>query len=352
MAIFLRTLKSAPRRLLISRTDRIGDFVLTLPVFEALKRHLDLHLTVLCNEMVVPLLQNNPYVDEIIAISKENQPQQLAEQINNRDFDAMLVLVNDPITQSLLPLVKTINVRIGPLSKPGAVFRFTHPVIQKRSRSVQNEAEYNLELLRIFGIQPEPVRPTLYITEEETASFIRKFPDLPGATSKKIILHAGMGGSALNMSNQFYQQLAEKLVQQGHFLLLTGSGDAEAAANQQLIKSLDSSCSPQLIDLSNQLNLREFAILLSLSTLFIGPSTGPTHLANAAHIPVISFYPPIQVQSATRWQPFMTDGHIFSPDVDCQQKYRCLGPKCKDYYCMDAIGLDEVLQEISRLINP
>ncbi len=44
--------------------------------------------------------------------------------------------------------------------------------------------------------------------------------------------------------------------------------------------------------------------LISNASLFIGPSTGPTHIANALGIHTISIYSPIKVQSALRWSPF------------------------------------------------
>ena len=255
----------------------------------------------------------------------------------------------------LLPRLKQIPCRIGPLSKPSALFHYTHPVRQKRSTSTQNEAAYNLELLKIFEIDPPTsIKPRLYLNEEEIQAFRSKHGELYGQIPHKhhwIAIHPGMGGSALNMSFQFYLEVMSGLVSKGFVLFLTGSGKAETANNDHLIHQLKTEYQPFVVNVSDRLDLRELAILLSESRLFIGPSTGPTHLANAVDTPVISFYPPITVQSATRWGPFGYSGRLFTPDVDCGQKYRCIEEKCPHFYCMDQISAESVLEQVQQYLQ-
>ncbi|NQU64592.1 MAG: glycosyltransferase family 9 protein, partial [SAR324 cluster bacterium] len=178
MARFFRKLKKNPTKLLVARTDRIGDFVLTLPVLEVLHKA-GIKASILCRTMVTPLLENNPFVDRIITVDRPDADP--IEEIHAYGFDTLLVLVNDPIIRRLLPRLKDIPVRIGPLTKPSVFFSYTHPVLQKRSRSVMNEAEYNLELLGIFGLKPaQPPRPQLYFQEDEIQVFCAARPDILG----------------------------------------------------------------------------------------------------------------------------------------------------------------------------
>lgn len=352
MAIFLKKLKQRPKNILIARTDRIGDFILTLPVFEALGREPDISFSVLCQELVTPLLEQNPFVERIIIANPGKDRAELLQTIQESNFDALLVLVNDPIIRGLLPdLKKMIPVRIGPLSKLDALWNYTHPVLQKRSRSTQNEAEYNLELLEIFGrksISPTP--PKIYVTEAETTALRKRFPILSKDVSK-IVFHAGMNGSALNWKHSNYQELLQELLKEEYHLFLTGASETEREINQKLLHEAGQSFSEQLHDFTGQLTLRELSILIAASDLFIGPSTGPTHIADAVGTPLISFYPPIQVQSATRWQPFMANSTIFVPQVDCGQKYRCLGEKCPHFYCMDQIDPEAVFNQAKEYIQ-
>ncbi|MBU2514056.1 glycosyltransferase family 9 protein [bacterium] len=355
MAIFLRKLQKKPKRILVSRTDRIGDFILTLPVFETLKKELDLFLTVLCNKSAVPLLENNPFVDDVITISQNEDPTSTITTINAQNFDTLLVMVNDPLIIKLLPSVQRIPVRIGPLNKPSVLFRYSHPVIQKRSRSIMNEAEYNLELLQIFGItQLSAIKPRLYLSNEEIQAFQSKFQDLFPFESNEIpiiVLHPGMGGSALNLKFDLYRKILFELLKKNYFVALTGSDNKEYSENKRLIQAQDMAVKSKVANVAGRFTLRELSILISLARLYIGPSTGPTHLANAVQTPLITFYPPIQVQSATRWQPYLAKSSVLTPQVSCNQKYRCIGEKCSSYYCMDSIGINDVLSSLKELLS-
>ena len=89
--------------------------------------------------------------------------------------------------------------------------------------------------------------------------------------------------------------------------------------------------------------------LLSMVDLFIGPSTGPTHLAAALGKPVMGFYSPIKTQSAVRWGPMniCTEHNILVPDVICGEIRKCAGKKCLYYECMSKLEVENVYRKIN-----
>lgn len=350
MALFLRKLQTQPRKILVARTDRIGDFILTLPVLEMLKRG-GMEPSVLCRSLVTPLLENNPFVESIIVVDRE-EGDPLAE-IGAAGFDCLLVLVNDPTIRRLLPRLKGIPVRIGPLSKPSVFFSYTHPVLQKRSRSMMNEAAYNLELLELLGIDSvDPPRPEIYFRPEEKQQFQSDYNELlPGKAGEPLIVfHQGMAGSALNWRAENYFILLSGLLKNGYRVILTGYGEEEVIRNQACMEALKPKYADRLFDMSDKLSLRKLGLLIHFGDLFIGPSTGPTHLAGAVGTEIITFYPPIRVQSTRRWGPYQSPATIYTPDVDCRQKFHCSREKCPDFYCMDRIQPEVVLESIINLL--
>ncbi len=354
MAVFVRKLKRISQKVLIARTDNIGDFVLSLPVFEVMGKDLGIDFSVLCRNSVTPLLNNNPFVNDVITIGSGKQPKEVIREIESGRFDTLLVLVNNPTIRTLLPHLRAIPVRIGPLSRLSVLFNYTHPVIQKRSRSVFNEAEYNLELLEIFGQKAiNPINPKLYFSDDEIRDFKLKFKVFSSNQDSapfRVVFHAGMRGSALNWSESHYCELLTMLLEKDVLVVLTGSGDSEVKLNKNLVDCVETRFPEQLHNLTEQLSLRELAVAMTLSGLYIGPSTGPTHIANAAGTPLISFYPPLRVQSAKRWEPFLADSRIFTPQVHCGQKYSCIGNKCDHYNCMDSISAEDVITEVEKVI--
>lgn len=353
MAFFFRKLDQPPQNILIARTDRIGDFVLTLPVFQAIKNACNSNLSVLCSKPVTPLLEENPNLDQTIVVDNFESKQALVEYIRSQNFDALIVMVNDKTILELLPDLHFIPVRIGPLGKIKAWRHYNYPVLQKRSKSVKNEAEYNLELLEAIGLDPETTRPLIPVSTKEKSDLKTRLEEMEIHSShiqNGVILHAGMSGSALNWSDAHYRALLQRLIESGITVFLTGASEAEKEKNSWLMDSI-SDQAHQVYDLTSRLSLRELAVLTSIVRLFIGPSTGPTHVANAVGTKVISFYPPIQVQSVTRWQPYLAEGKIFSPQVECGQKYKCLGERCPYFYCMDLISPEEVFHEAMKYLR-
>jgi len=328
--------------------------VSSLPVFEVLSNQLGMEVHVLCRPLTLPLIENNPFVE----VAHSYQPEleaHLVKQLQLAQFDAMLVLVNDEIALRLSGKLKKIPVRIGPVSKPKAWMQYNYPALQKRSRSIKNEAEYNLDLLKIFGYdQPVGPKPALYFQPEEKATLTEKLScrNSEFLSQGYVVLHPGMSGSALNWPVAEYQALLAWLVGQGLLVVMTGSGEAEQELVCGLREALDPKDREKTLDLVDQITLRELALLCKNSRLFIGPSTGPTHVAGAVDAPVISFYPPILVQSHTRWAPFQANSVIFTPEVDCPVERKCNGESCRDFGCMGTLSQIKVQQACLDKLRP
>ena len=61
------------KKVLFFRYDRIGDMVITTPVFRELKQaYPDIEITVLASKVNQEVLANNPYVDKIYINHKNN----------------------------------------------------------------------------------------------------------------------------------------------------------------------------------------------------------------------------------------------------------------------------------------
>jgi len=61
-----------PKNLLIVRTDRIGDVVLSLPLAELVKRHFpDCKVTYLLREYTKCLAQGHPFIDSILLLKEK-----------------------------------------------------------------------------------------------------------------------------------------------------------------------------------------------------------------------------------------------------------------------------------------
>lgn len=346
-----------PKQLLVTRTDKIGDLLTSLPALQLYKKSfptVKVHL--LAQATPISLLTNHPAIDQLWPITRQNR-QSLSQEIIAQQFDCCISLVWDSWMNYLAKPLSKIPMRIAPLSKLGAFWWSNQPKIQHRSSASKTEAEYNADLFKPLGLPNDPLPPAhiaVHLTDlenlQQALHAILKTEDLHWLDQPFVVIHAGMGGSALNWQKDYYAWVIQQLAEIQVCCCLTGL-EQEHAHNLQLIRRLTPKAKPWVKNIGGNLSLRQLAALLHLAKVFLGPSTGPTHLAQAVGTKIVALYSPIQVQSATRWQPYGFEGHVLTPKVHCGQKNTCLGPACKDYFCLDSISPNLVLQHIRHLLN-
>ena len=94
--------------------------------------------------------------------------------------------------------------------------------------------------------------------------------------------------------------------------------------------------------------------VLSHASLFVGPSTGTTHIASVLGVPVVGLYSPIKVQSALRWAPVTKNPDkikILVPDVICGEVKKCAERECPYYECMGKIEVEDVVKQATAIME-
>jgi ADP-heptose:LPS heptosyltransferase len=333
-------------KVLIIRTDRLGDTILASPTWQALKEDLpEARVTLLTRRPYIPLFESDPLLSAVLAFPERDRQEidELARQLSALRFDAVLALHVDRAAARLIRKVRT-PVKIGPLSKIWTWFLFNRPVRQRRSQSLLHEADYNGLLLQKFDIRYRPHRPRVHLpahrAEGEAVLMERLFSDRAG--DPFMVVHPGMGGSALNWPSKRYAGLVQMILSEtNETVLVTGT-----EADLPYLGSLLSQNNPRLISAVGKLDLVELALVLRRASLFVGPSTGPMHLATALDTPVVTLFSPVGVQRARRWGPYHARGTVLTPPVDCRENYRCRLRRCRHHDCMDLISVGEVLEAV------
>ena len=63
-----------PKRILIVRTDRIGDVILSTPVIKNLRNSFpDAYIAFMCRPYTKEIVEGNPYLDEVIEYDKNKK---------------------------------------------------------------------------------------------------------------------------------------------------------------------------------------------------------------------------------------------------------------------------------------
>lgn len=337
-----------PQNILIVRTDRIGDVVLTLPLVSILKKKFhESKISFLSRNYTLPLIQNNPDINEAITLNEKNGQPEIFSNVKKLkgNFDTCVVAY-PTFRIALIMFLAGIKIRIG-TGYRWYSFLFNKKIYDHRKISEYHELEYNVRLLKALGIDevvnPSIVQFNLQSTQESRHTveevLIANKVDL---SKKIIILHPGSGGSSVDLPFVSMKNLIAKMAHELDVeILITGSGN-EAELCQSLIVS------EKTKNLAGVLELKEMIALIEKAEIMIANSTGPIHIAAALGKNVIGFYPKIVSCSDKRWGPYTNNKKIFSPTIDCKN---CSRKQCEELNCMSSINIEEVFNTVKLFLT-
>lgn len=320
--------KRKPERILISRTDSIGDVLLTLPLAGVLRQLLpDARIFFLGSSYTKPVVDVCSHVDEFLDWSVL-QTLSTAEKINKfrtLNIDAIIhVFPKSEIAK--LAKETGIKTRIGATGRLYHWLYCNKLVWISRKRSGLHESQLNLKLIRIFGAKK------LYTKEE--------ISDLYGLKSKKadlrfqkyfdvnekfnLILHPKSKGSAREWGLDYFEKLIELLPENRFNIFISGTSE-----EGEIMKGLLDRKGERVTDLTGKFNLDEFIQFISMADGLIAASTGPLHIAAAFGKLALGIYPPIRPMHPGRWAPIGKGGGYLVVDRKCNkcrndQKCSCM----------------------------
>lgn len=301
--------------LLITRNDRLGDFMLAWPAVQTVHRSLpEARITLLAQAYTAPLGGLCEGVDAVIpdpeAAGEWRHAHALAQALEPMHFDAALALFSRFDLALALALAR-IPVRVAPATKLAQLL-YTHRLRQRRSQSIRPEWVYNLELAEFFlarlGVT-EPRRaaaPYLRFPAAEVAEARRRVAQRLGIDPGRpwAFVHPGHGGSSPTLPPGLFARIGRALAADGVELVLS-EGPADGEAVHAMSERLSGIPHARY---RSQGGLEAYARDLAAADLFVGGSTGPLHIAGALDVPTAAFYPHRRSASATRWQTLNSKG--------------------------------------------
>jgi len=146
-----------------------------------------------------------------------------------------------------------------------------------------------------------------------------------------------------------YVQLARRLLERYPevFIVLTGA-PAEATSNNQLADEVDSD---RVIRLAGKTTLRQVLVLYMRSAILVTNDSGPAHFASMTPIRVVTLFGPETPALFAARSPNATSlwaGIACSP---CVNAYNNRQSVCRNNLCMQAITVDDVFNEVTRIYD-
>ena len=286
---------------LVIRPDRLGDVVLSTPVYETLKKAFPhLHISVLAASAQAELLADNPNISQVFVFDPK-QPLNVFRQLRDEQFDLALTLNKKfSATATFFTLCSGAKIRVGYNHPENA---WAHNIRVSLEGPPRHESENNLDLLWALGIDEIQSQPRLYFNSAET----RKIADLmqqyrPTREQPVVMVKSGTRIAKWGWRWEKFQTVIERLLELDKAQVWLVNGPGEEAELQTAIANMQRK--PQLLPL---LTAKELALLMQECDVLLCNHTGIMHLASAVDKPVCVIFKHGEIK---RWGPLNCDSVV------------------------------------------
>ena len=286
-------------RIAVVRHDRLGDFILTLPAIDALRRtYPAAEIVLLAAPWITPLGECVEGVDRVVDAHADAG--MLRATLEGLQPDLVIC-----VSRGAAPAIAAM--RAGVPHRVGTGFRyysplFTRRVAERRRTSGRHELEYALSFAHRVGARAEPARFPLRSGAQartEIGDWLAEREVAEGF----VLVHPGSGGSCPRWPLERYIDLAVRLVGDGNPVLFTvgpADGDVLAAADegQAAIRGVPffSGSLPHISEIARR------------ASLVVSNSTALVHLAAAHGTSVLALHAPWTSCGVSRWGPYVDRG--------------------------------------------
>ena len=341
------------KKILISRTDRIGDVVLSTPVFSTIKaQYPNVHISAMVLKDTAPIVCGNPWIDEVIIFDKKGKHKNWLHtfffglDLRNQKFDVAIHL-HATNRVNVVSWAAGIPVRIGYQVLQGKHgkndFLLTHKIKEQKWQGKKHEAEYNFDLLKFIGVpQPEHLKLYFPLIQSDFNDLSRIAPT-QSLGDRYVVFHPSASCISKRWPPERLAQVADHL-RSRYGILPVIIGEAEGAQHAQKMQNMMKGKS---LNLSQKLSLGMLGWLLKRARLLISNDSGPVHLAAAVGTPVISIFGRNQPGlNPVRWRPISERSSYIHKDVGCVV---CLAHKCEiNFKCLTELLVDDVLYVVKQ----
>jgi heptosyltransferase-2 len=322
------------KNILIVRTDRIGDVILTTPAIAALRRTFkDARITAMVSPLTVELIDGNPYLDATIVDDRAGRHAglrgfwRLVQDLRKGRYDLAIIFHTKRRT-NLACFLAGIPHRLG-YKNDKYGFLLNHPVADERPSGLKHESQYCLDLLTPLGVAGagEKITVSIHPLAERWADEIFA---KNGFDKKHLPFAVHMGASDPSKcwpQDNFFQVMMHILAGYGAAVLLVGGKETKAKA-----AALAARYQGNFFDFCGETSLSQLASLLKRCRMLISNDSGPVHVAAAVGTPVVSIFTRNQPGiNPERWAPLEPRSRVVAVPPDTQPSFKKGGSATPDY---------------------
>ncbi len=337
-----------PKKILIRMPNWLGDLVMATPLLKDLRDHFSKsHITAMCNSNVAPLLKEDPYVDEVLSFTKQSgwihgQHHSLVKALRFGGYD-LGVLTTNSFSSAWWFWKGNVQNRMGYAANFRS-FLLNKAMKFPKEKEFQHQVITYKMLLACLGIPVSDTPLHLVVSEEELTLSSQTLKKYGAHVGEHIIIGINPGaafGSAKCWLPDRFSHVTTKLLQNPNVRVVYFGDHNTAPLVQDICQHLPET----VINLAGKTNIRELMAHISNCSAMLSNDSGPMHIAAALKTPLVAIF---GSTNDVKTRPY-EHGTVIHKHVECSPCYQRVCPI--DFKCMTQIQVDEVCQEILKLID-
>lgn len=349
----LRIKKKIPQRFfIVPQLTRIGDIVLTTPVFHTIKKaYPDSFVAVLVSRKASGVLAGNPYIDERIVLEDHKfHLFRLIRKLQKMSFDIGLSFSGTAFSGTLF-FWSLIPMRIQLMHYPRSLMEHLTDwlcTVPARYEHHTRVPAFYLDMLKHAGIHTAYSETEVYIgseTKESVQVFLRE----QGIGPKDVLVGISItaGNKIKEWGDVRFGEVAEVLVQKYNVKIIWIGGSRDRNRIEALVSTFQNKATHSI---ATQFSLEELASLIKMLSLYIAVDTGPIYIAHALGTPLVDITGPVDPWEQSPFDeksvcvlppaPFYPSSFVFKARGESEQTRKSL----------DAITVSEVVRAAEYLL--
>ena len=301
------------RSVLLLRHDRLGDYVITTPLIEGLKRYLpSAEINVLASPTNADFVRCDPRINHVIVWEKTLFARiQAIRECRKRNVDLTLQLITHHTTAPAI--LASLCTPTGHVVGYGYSYNrglFDHIVHRCNEHIAEQTFNIFVNALDFDGENIEMPPYSMYLPEEVEHSTVAMLNQRELEEKKYILLNLSASEPYRMLGKKKSVELAKKLRTLfdplGITIVLTG-----APGDKNMIESVGSASGATVLHFSSILAV---SAGIRHAIALISPDTGPVHIASAVGTPVVAYY--AEHGKPFKWKPLGVPNRVVLSKVD------------------------------------
>ena len=294
------------RILIVRQHDQLGDFLLSTPVFRAIRAKFpDAFVAIVARKYTSQLVENHRHLNKVITFYENGRDWNLKYAHSfwksiRQNYDLAIVLntISHSLTSDLIARFSKAKYVLGPehILYKGTNRNFFYNLSASYRDEIISQSERNVDIIKAIGCDTTDYTQEITITAQETEIALQKLMSFGwDGKSEFVAIHPGAGKIPNRWPIEKFVKVATKIYDEFGYVIFLMWGPNEAELGQVF---LDSCEIPVIAGV--EANIKIFAALLSLCKLLVCNDTGVMHVGAAVGTPLVSIFGPTD---PVQWKP-------------------------------------------------